>query len=53
MPEAFERERKKKGRQVRTVTTGPNKGKLIAVGGKHPVLGGMRGHKRRKGRSCS
>jgi hypothetical protein len=47
MPEAFERERKKPGRRVRTVTKGPDKGKLIAVGGEHPVLGAKRGHKRK------
>src|SRR4030067_227364 len=39
MPEAFERERRKRGRRVRTVTKGPGKGKLIAVGGEHPVMG--------------
>jgi hypothetical protein len=30
------------------VTKGKNKGRLIAVGGKHPVLGGKRGHKKKK-----
>jgi hypothetical protein len=46
MPKAFERERRKPGRRVRTVTKGKNKGKLIVVGGKHPVLGKKRGHKK-------
>lgn len=44
MPKAFEKARKKKGAKVRTVTAGPNKGRLIVVGSGHPVLG----HKRKK-----
>ena len=51
MPKAFERERRKRGRRVRTVTKGPGKGKLIAVGGDHPVLGGFpEGRKKAGGR---
>ena len=48
MPKAFEKARKR-GAKVRTVTKGPNKGKLIAIpkGGGHPVLGSKRGHKRK------
>jgi hypothetical protein len=47
MPKKFEAARRK-GAKVRTVTRGPNKGKLIAIpkGGGHPVLGKKRGHKK-------
>lgn len=46
MPKAFEKARKKPGAKVRTVTKGPNKGKLIALPKSgHPVLGAKRGHK--------
>jgi len=33
----------KAGNKVRTVTTGKDKGKLICLGKKHPVLGRKRG----------
>jgi len=40
MPKAFQDARKKKGTTIRTITKGPNKGKLIAVPKKgHPVVG--------------
>ena len=46
MPKAFNKAAKKSGTKIRTVTTGPNKGKLIAIPKKgHPVLGKKRGHK--------
>lgn len=47
MPKAFE-EARKRGARVRTVTKGPNKGRLIAVGAGHPVLGHKRGHGARR-----
>jgi len=31
MPAAFEKARHEKGAKVRTITTGPNKGRLIAI----------------------
>lgn len=46
MPKAFEKARKKSSTKVRTITKGPNKGKLIAIPRKgHPVVGSKRGHK--------
>lgn len=47
MPKKFEKA-VKRGAKVRTVTKGPNKGKLIAIpkGSGHPVLGKKRGHKK-------
>jgi len=46
MPKAFE-EAVDAGAPVRTVRKGPNKGRLIALRGDHPVLGGKRGHKKK------
>lgn len=47
MPKAFNKARKKPGTKVRTVTKGPNKGKLIANPKRgHPVVGSKRGHKK-------
>lgn len=31
MPAAFEKARKQKGTKVRTITQGPNKGRLLAI----------------------
>jgi hypothetical protein len=46
MPKKFTDAAKKSGTKVRTVTQGPNKGKLIAIPKKgHPVVGKKRGHK--------
>jgi hypothetical protein len=46
MPKKFEAARRK-GAKVRTVTKGPNKGKLIAIPKKgNPILGYKRGHKK-------
>jgi len=42
MPKAFDK-CVKSGAKVRTVTEGDNKGKLICLGKKHPVLGRKRG----------
>ena len=50
MPRAFEKDRKKEGRQVKTVTKGPNKGKLISTGGPHPVIGSYPEHRGNKGK---
>jgi hypothetical protein len=51
MPQAFDEERAKPGRRVQTVTKGPNKGRLLVLGGPHPVLGGLRGGRHRPARS--
>lgn len=42
MPKKFENIRKKKGSKIRTVTKGPNKGRLIAIKGKKTALGHRR-----------